>query len=181
MATSAKPDLLALVDSLNRHEVDYVLIGGMAAVVYGATRLTDDLDILARDMDDNMERLSAALNDLHATSDIAEHVSTFELRAMNTRWSTAAGTVDVLVSAKGPAGTTINWRMIEPTARTIVHEGHQVRIAALDDLLVMKLSVGRPRDISVAEELVPGSSEAFQTYLADRAAVSQGLFDRADE
>ena len=38
MATSAKPDLLALVDSLNRHEVDYVLVGGMAAVVYGATR-----------------------------------------------------------------------------------------------------------------------------------------------
>lgn len=161
---------MALIEALARHEVDYVLIGGMAAVVYGASRPTEDLDILARDMDDNMERLAAALNDLEASCDVAEHASTFELRAMNTRWNTSAGTVDVLVSAKGPAGTTINWRKIAPTSRTIDHAGQLVRIAALDDLLVMKLSVGRPRNIEVAEELVPGANEAFHSHLANRSA-----------
>jgi Nucleotidyl transferase AbiEii toxin, Type IV TA system len=164
-----EPDLVALVDVLNRHRVDYVLVGGMAALMYRASRPTEDLDILARDMDDNMDRLAAALNDLHASSDIAEHASTDELRAMNTRWVTSAGVVDVLVSAQGPNGTTINWRTIDPAAQTIDVDGHRLRIAALEDLLVMKLSVGRERDIEVAEQLAPGSSRAFAERFGDRA------------
>ena len=143
MSVRRGPDLVALVDALNRHRVDYVLVGGMAALIYRASRPTEDLDILARDMDDNMERLAGALNELDATSDVAAHASIEELRAMNTRWTTTAGVVDVLVSARGPSGTTINWRTIDPTAQTIDVDGHRLRIAALEDLLVMKLSVGR--------------------------------------
>jgi hypothetical protein len=156
-----EPDLLALIAALNRHQVDYVLVGGMAALVYGATRPTEDLDIVARDTDDNMERMARALNEVNARSDVADHASLFDLRAMNTRWSTDAGTVDVLVSAAGPATSTINWRTLEPTAQTIAHSGYLLHIVSLEDLLEMKLSVGRPRDIAVAEQLVPGSSEAF--------------------
>ena len=158
--TAAAPDLFGLLDALARHGVDYVLVGGMAARVYGASRQTADLDILARDMDDNMDRLAAALNELGARH---------ELRAMNTRWETDAGPVDVIVTAQGPAGSTINWRTLDKGAQTIVHDGHQLRIAALEDLIVMKLSVGRPHDIAVAEELAPGSSSAFKEYLAPRS------------
>ncbi|MFT3852665.1 MAG: hypothetical protein QM733_08015 [Ilumatobacteraceae bacterium] len=92
---------------------------------------------------------------------MAEHASSDELRAMNTRWITTAGVVDVLVSAGGPGGTTINWRTIAPGAQTVDVDGHRMRIAALEDLLVTKLSVGRPRDIDVAEQLARGSSRAF--------------------
>ncbi len=169
MPTTPQPDLLALLAVLSRHDVDYVLVGGMAALVYGATRLTEDLDIVARDMDDNMARLASALNELDAHSDIAATASVFELRAMNTRWITSAGTVDVLVSAKGPAASTINWRTLEPSAQTIKHGGQVLHIASLEDLLVMKLSVGRPRDIAVAEELAPGSSTAFAHHLAEQS------------
>ena len=172
-----QPDLLALLAVLNRHQVDYVLVGGMAALVYGATRLTEDLDIVARDMDDNMARLASALNELDAHSDIAESASVFELRAMNTRWMTSAGTVDVLVSAKGPADSTINWRTLGPSAQTVVHGGHVLRIASLEDLLVMKLSVGRPRDIQVAEELAPGSSTAFTRHLAEQSQPASAATD----
>ena len=91
MPPTHQPDLLALLAVLSRHEVDYVLVGGMAALVYGATRLTEDLDIVARDMDDNMERLASALNELDAHSDIAEKASVFELRAMNTGGSHRQG------------------------------------------------------------------------------------------
>ena len=114
-----------------------------------------------------MERLAAALNELNAHSDVAERASLFELRAMNTRWTTDAGTVDVLVSAKGLAASTINWRVLEPAAQTIEHDGQVLRIVSLEDLLVMKLSLGRPRDIDVAEELAPGSSEAFAQSFAE--------------
>ena len=103
----------------------------MAALVYGATRLTEDLDIVACDMDDNMARLATAFNELDAHSDVAESASVFELRGMNTRWITSAGTVDVLVSAKGPAASTINWRTLGPSAQTIGQGGRVLHIALL--------------------------------------------------
>ena len=36
---------LELYKSLNRHKVKYLLVGGMAAVLYGSPRLTKDVDI----------------------------------------------------------------------------------------------------------------------------------------
>ncbi|MDO8389419.1 MAG: hypothetical protein Q7V57_02940 [Actinomycetota bacterium] len=154
--------MAALIAALDRHHVDYVLIGGMAARVYGASMPTQDLDILARDMPDNMERLAAALNELSARSDLATVATTDGLWGMNTSWDTAAGAVDVLVVAKGPTGGTVNWRAVDANAKTLRHGELSVRIASLEDLLIMKLAVGRPRDLAVAEQLVPGSTEAFR-------------------
>lgn len=69
----------ALLAALNRHQVDYVLAGGMAALVYWATLPTEDLDILASDMDDKMERLATALNELNAvcSGSSREHLSLY--------------------------------------------------------------------------------------------------------
>jgi hypothetical protein len=52
--------------------------------------------------------------------------------------------------------------MIDANAKTLRHGELSVRIASLEDLLLMKLAVGRPRDIAVAEQLVPGSTDAFR-------------------
>ena len=162
LPSAAEPDLAALIAALDRHGVDYVLVGGMAARVYGSTLPTQDLDILTRDMPDNMIRLAAALNELGAHSDLADNASADALWGMNTSWDTDAGAVDVLVVAKGPRGTTVNWRMVQDNANTIRHGEVSVRIASLEDLLIMKLAVGRPRDLAAAEQLVPGSTDAFR-------------------
>ena len=45
-----------IVDALARHGVDYLMVGGMAAQLHGATRTTQDLDCLLQLADDNMER-----------------------------------------------------------------------------------------------------------------------------
>ena len=45
---------------LAEHHVDYVLIGGLAAVLHGSTAMTNDADIVPSRADDNGERLSAA-------------------------------------------------------------------------------------------------------------------------
>ena len=56
---AAAPDLYRSPRRPARHGVDYVLIGGMTARVFGASRQTADLDILARDIDDNIDRPAA--------------------------------------------------------------------------------------------------------------------------
>ena len=59
-------DLDLLISTLDRHGVDHVVVGGVAARAYGATRLTHDLDCVVRRSKDNLERVSRALRDLGA-------------------------------------------------------------------------------------------------------------------
>ena len=49
--------------SFQRHEVRYVVIGGIAAVIYGVPRATFDLDILIEATPENARRLLDALLD----------------------------------------------------------------------------------------------------------------------
>lgn len=49
--------------SLRTHEVKYVVIGGIAAVLHGVPRATFDPDILIEATHDNARRLLAALLD----------------------------------------------------------------------------------------------------------------------
>ena len=46
--------------SLEKHEVKYVVIGGIAAVLHGVPRATFDLDILIKASPDNAKRLLKA-------------------------------------------------------------------------------------------------------------------------
>jgi len=51
---------------LARHDVEYVLIGGLAAVLHGSPTFTNDADICPRKSRPNLENLAAALRDMHA-------------------------------------------------------------------------------------------------------------------
>ena len=58
--------LVGLLRVLVRHEVEFVMVGGVAAVLNGAPVTTFDLDILHRRTPENVERLVAALVELDA-------------------------------------------------------------------------------------------------------------------
>lgn len=55
---------LPVLRTLTAHKVDFVLIGGVAAVVRGAPVTTLDIDIVHRRTEDNVARLGLALSDL---------------------------------------------------------------------------------------------------------------------
>ena len=71
--TGAGPelDLPRLIEVLNRHEVEYLLVGGIAAAAYGAERKTEDADCVVRRERSNLESLASALRELHARLRIA--------------------------------------------------------------------------------------------------------------
>lgn len=58
------PDRILMV--LDRHRVEYVLVGGVAARVHGAQRATADIDCVPATSHENFERLAAALVELGA-------------------------------------------------------------------------------------------------------------------
>lgn len=137
--------------ALQRHDVDYVTIGGIAANAHGSRRLTLDVDIIPAPVEANYERLAAALDELGAPTSAVDSAfrdldprDSFDLaRADVLKLATAAGDLDVLNGAPGaPPYGDLSKRAIEVEVR-----GTLIRIASLDDMIAMKRAAGRPQDL----------------------------------
>jgi hypothetical protein len=61
-----KPDFLAILQTLVAHRVDFLVVGGICAVLHGAPIATFDLDLVHSRHPDNIQRLIAALEALEA-------------------------------------------------------------------------------------------------------------------
>lgn len=59
-------ELGKLVEALDRHRVEYLLVGGSAAGLHGAERPTEDADCVVRRERGNLDRLASALRELNA-------------------------------------------------------------------------------------------------------------------
>jgi hypothetical protein len=141
-------DPIRALQTLNRHGVRYVLIGGFAGKLLGSTILTVDIDICyARDRP-NLERLASALQELHAYLRGAPEGLPFRLdadtlqRGDSFTFVTDAGDLDILGT---PSGTT-GYEELSRNATTLDLGEATVQVAALEDLMAMKRASGRPRD-----------------------------------
>ncbi|MBA2632268.1 MAG: hypothetical protein H0U86_04615 [Chloroflexi bacterium] len=145
----------AVIRLLSGHGVHYVVIGGLAAVTHGAPIVTQDVDLCYARDSDNLERLAAALAEVHAYLRGADPGLPFRLDARTLSkgdaftFTTDLGWIDILAT---PAGTE-GYDDLARTADTFQLFGHRVLIAAVDDLIRMKRAAGRPKDLLAIEEL----------------------------
>src|SRR5688500_474679 len=61
-----KPDFPRLLHTLVEHDVQFIVVGGIAAVLQGATFSTFDLDVVHSRKPENVERLTRAFIPLNA-------------------------------------------------------------------------------------------------------------------
>jgi hypothetical protein len=148
----ARPILRVLVE----HEVDFVVIGGIAGIARGSAYMTEDLDIAYSRDPENLRRLAAALTQLDARLRGAPTDAPFLLDAESLRrgahftFETASGPLDILDRPDGsPPYAELKRRANDP----LDVDGFPVLVASLDDLIAMKEATGRPRDRLVASEL----------------------------
>lgn len=139
-----------LFTTLSRHEVQFVLIGALAARLQGFPRVTADADITpARDRS-NLERLAAALQELDARvySDSVPEGLPFDCSAQMLEhadaWNlvTSAGRLDV---AFQPSGTEGFDDLVKSAIRFEVY-GLELLAADLEDILRSKEAADRPQD-----------------------------------
>ena len=149
-------DAEAILAVLNAHQVDYVVIGAFAAIVQGAPlEATHDLDVTPRRDDDNLRRLSAAIDELHArirVNDLEEGLpfdhdaSSLGSMAM-LNLTCAAGDFDIVYTpAAAPAGFE---DLVGSSVRVRVGD-EEVAVAGLEDVLRSKEEVGRDKDARAA-------------------------------
>ncbi len=65
-------DFVSVLKSLEKFDVEYVLIGGVAVILYGLERTTADMDVVVKTTTENVEKLKKALYDLFEDMDIEE-------------------------------------------------------------------------------------------------------------
>lgn len=167
MASPDEPphDLPRLIEVLDRHRVEYLIVGGAAAVAYGAERPTEDADcVVGRDRA-NLERLAAVLLDLNARLRVAGmtdeearelpvriDATTLELAGITT-WMTDAGPFDVLAGLEAADGRLVPYEELVERATTLPGDGFVIRAANLDDIIQAKERANRPKDRDGLPEL----------------------------
>ncbi|HYN63769.1 MAG TPA: hypothetical protein VES36_04115 [Candidatus Limnocylindrales bacterium] len=140
---------------LDRHRVQFVIIGAIAGRLHGSPTVTRDLDICYARDEANLEALASALKEVHARlRGVGEDVP-FILDARTLRagdrftFETDAGDLDVLGT---PAGTR-GFDELTLTAEVVDLDGVAVHVASLDALIQMKRAAGRPKDLIEVEVL----------------------------
>jgi len=150
-------DPICLFTVLASHKVDYVLIGGLAAVLHGSPTVTSDADIVPAQDRENLIRLSSALQDLGArvrSMDEPDGVAfdphpdlLASMRMLNL--TTRCGDLDLTFS---PAGIGTYADLVARAVRLDI-EGVTVLVATLEDVIRSKQTADRPKDRAVLPTL----------------------------
>ncbi|MGH8777215.1 MAG: hypothetical protein ACRDWI_19435 [Jiangellaceae bacterium] len=145
--------------TLERHGVDFTIIGGFAVIAHGHVRATKDIDILAAQERENLRRLAAAFAELGArlrgvdANLLPVDPTDPEDLGNGANWTleTDAGWVDYMSDVPGG----VPYEEIRAEARVVEIRGVRLKVAGLAHLLRMKRAAGRPRDLADIAALTP--------------------------
>lgn len=150
---SAPFDPICLFETLTGHGVEYVVVGGMAAVIHGSPMATVDADVVPSTDPDNLARLAVALEDLEArirTPDDPDGVAfdphpallaTMKMVNLTTR----CGDLDFTFEPAALGG----FDELAPRAIRVDLDTVEVSVATLDDVIRSKRAADRPKDRAV--------------------------------
>jgi hypothetical protein len=153
----AKP----LLGALERHGVDFVVVGGIAGLAQGSSYPTFDLDVAyARDQA-NLRRLVDALTEIGVSLRGAPPDLPFQLDAetlangANFTFNTQFGSFDILGEVEGIK----DYEELRARAQFKRIAGVDVRVASLDHLISMKRAANRVKDQLMVTEYVELANE----------------------
>ncbi len=148
-------DFKALLRVLSGAQVDFILVGGVAATVHGSARLTLDLDVVYSRHRANLERLALALTPYHPYLRGAPRGLPFRwdaatlARGLNFTLTTDLGDLDLLGEIVGGG----SYDDLLPGSITIQVFGVECRCLDLERLIHVKRAAGRPKDLEAIAEL----------------------------
>jgi hypothetical protein len=142
--------LQGVFESFRSHEVRYLVIGGIAAILHGVPRATFDLDILIEATETNAERLLAALRSagcatatmIDARASLAKEITIFRDRVR----------LDVQTSTPG-----IRFEQAWERRVMMAFRGQSFPVLSRADLIASKRAAGRTKDLEDVQLLEGGS------------------------
>ena len=147
---------LDLFRELQKHDVQYVVVGGIAINLHGVERATMDVDLVLAMDEGNLQRflrvatelelkpsLPVKIESLCNAAQLDEWVRDKHMIAFNLRpASKTAPSVDIVVQPKVPFETMYRNRVEKDIG------GVRFKLASIDDLIALKTNTGRKQDAS---------------------------------
>jgi predicted nucleotidyltransferase len=147
-------DFSQLLHRLTDSGLEFVIVGGYAAVTYGSSLVTRDLDICAPLSEETVETLRAILAEWHPKHRMTPNQLSFlEIPGtgpvQNLYLSTDVGVIDIHSSILGVG----DFVRLRAAAEDFEIGGRVYHVHSLDDLIVAKEAMGREKDLFAAKEL----------------------------
>jgi hypothetical protein len=144
-----------LLGRLHEEKVQFVIVGGFAAILHGGSVVTEDVDICCRFTSGNLLRLQKALADLHPVHRLTPKKLPLALTAVRCRGlknlylQTDWGVVDCLSEVLGVG----DYASVRKQSIAVKLPFGNCRVLGLDALIKAKEAMGRPHDLKSVEEL----------------------------
>ena len=150
-----------LFAALDRHKVDYLLIGGLAVSLHGVERATMDVDITVSMNPLNLEALIATATELNLTPVLPVTLESLGDIELLRDWHMHRNLEVFAMRAPGLAGVTIDVLLFPPVEFSGMAEravefdvaDTPIKVVTIDDLIALKNAVKRPIDLSDIEHL----------------------------
>jgi len=148
-------ELNRLLQRLCDAEVDFVIVGGFAAMLHGSSLLTRDLDVCAVLTADNLEKLREVFRELHPMHRLTPQRLSFldnpgpGVDLKNLYLQTDLGPLDLLSSIAGVG----DYERVRAASIEVDLFGQHVRVISIDDLIKAKEALGREKDWLAVKEL----------------------------
>ena len=158
-------EIESAVDSLIEHQVEFVIVGGVAIIAHGVPYATFDLDFCFARTTENLKKIVAAFAPFNPRfRDFPKDLPFFwDERTLqngtNFTLETSLGDIDLLGEVAGVGLYTDVFNHSE----ILKLFDYEVRVLSLDSLIKAKKAAGRPKDLFILPQL-----EALQEVLSEK-------------
>jgi predicted nucleotidyltransferase len=153
MSPSIRPIEQVLL-ALSEAQVRYLVVGGVAVVLHGRLRTTADLDLWVELEEKNLKRAMTALSSLGYRPRAPVRFEDFANPQARDKWVQEKGLVVFSVwHADSPLEVDLfvrdpmDFPQAYSRALVVALEATEIHVVGLNDLLIMKRSIGRPQDL----------------------------------
>ena len=142
-------DVERLLKAFHQENLEFVIIGGLAAVLQGSAYVTADLDVCYSRKRENLEKLARALAAFHPSLRAVPEQVPFQLdlsalrSGMNFTLTTDVGDVDILGEVTGMGG----YETVVAFSEEMEIFGFSCKVLTLEGLIKAKRAVGRAKDL----------------------------------
>jgi len=140
-------DFKELLELLNSHKVEYLIVGGYALAFYGAPRFTGDIDLLVKADSENAGRILGALEEFGfgslklSEADFTSPNNVIQLGVPPVR-------VDIMTSL-----TAVDWEKAQANKVQANYGGTPTYFISKADFIANKRALGRKKDLADLEAL----------------------------
>lgn len=156
--------LLDVAAILTKQEVDYAVIGAMAASVHGSIRATTDADALAAVTVSRLAKLEKAFKRAGFETDLRRGDPDDPIPALLAIVDEHGNRVELLAGLRG----------LDPAAFarciTVPFAGTTVRVIGREDFIAMKCFAGGPQDLADARRVLESNDQPLDIDLVRRIA-----------